>query len=125
MSAELPLAVVSVPIEAELEQRIEQVARRRAVPFGAARGELLEAAREADGLLISNRLRVNAELFDHAPSLRVVAGVLEFVPGLFTLFAETSPDPLFTSQDESQALYSKDWGPCPIRIGVEYNTINQ
>lgn len=55
--------------------------------------------------------------------LRVVAGAMEFVPGLATLARDTSPDPLFTSQDEAEALYSENFGPCPVRIGVHYNTI--
>ena len=60
-----------------------------------------------------------------ATILRIAAGTLEIVPGLFTFFQDTSPDPLFTSQDESLAVYSEDFGPCPVRIGVHYNTINQ
>lgn len=55
--------------------------------------------------------------------LRIAAGALEFVPGLFTLPREQSPGPLFTSQDEAEAVLSTDVGPCPIRIGVHYNTI--
>ncbi len=55
--------------------------------------------------------------------LRVASGVLEFVPGLFTLGFEKSPDPLFASQDEAEAVVSEDLGPCPVRIGVHYNTI--
>ena len=57
--------------------------------------------------------------------LRVAAGGLEIVPGLFTFFQDSSPDPLFTAQDESLAVYSEDIGPCPVRIGVHYNQINQ
>jgi hypothetical protein len=55
--------------------------------------------------------------------LRVAAGVIEFVPGLITLPREKSPKPLFTSQDDAEAVLSKEFGPCPIRIGVHYNTI--
>jgi hypothetical protein len=49
--------------------------------------------------------------------------VLEFIPGLFTLPRETSPKALFASQDEAEAVISEDYGPCPVRIGVHYNTI--
>ncbi len=55
--------------------------------------------------------------------LRVAAGTLEFIPGLFTLPREKSPDALFASQDDAEAVFSKNVGPCPIRIGVHYNTI--
>ncbi len=55
--------------------------------------------------------------------LRVASGALEFIPGLFTLGFEKSPDPLFASQDEAEAVFSRDIGPCPVRIGVHYNTI--
>ena len=60
-----------------------------------------------------------------AAVLRVTAGALEIIPGLFTLFQEGGPDPLYTAQDESMAVYSEDFGPCPVRIGVHYNQINQ
>ncbi len=56
---------------------------------------------------------------------RVAAGGLEIIPGMFTLFQDSSPNPLFTAQDESLAVYSEDFGPCPVRIGVHYNQINQ
>jgi hypothetical protein len=55
--------------------------------------------------------------------LRVSAGVFEFIPGLFTLFRDEGPRPLFASQDEAEAVYSADFGPCPVRIGVHYNVI--
>lgn len=55
--------------------------------------------------------------------LRVIAGAFEFLPGLATLPTETAPKPLFTSQDEGEALISEDYGPCPVRIGVHYNTV--
>jgi hypothetical protein len=53
-------------------------------------------------------------------TLRVVAGGLEFLPGLFTLFREGRTTALFQSQDEGEALYKAEWGPCPIRIGSSY-----
>jgi hypothetical protein len=57
--------------------------------------------------------------------LRVISGALEFIPGLFTLFREGPSTPMFKSQDESWALYSEDFGPCPIRVGTSYQTINE
>jgi hypothetical protein len=56
----------------------------------------------------------------YGTGVRIVAGALEFVPGLFTLFREGSARPFFQSQDEAEALYSNDFGPCPVRIGVSY-----
>lgn len=57
--------------------------------------------------------------------MRIVSGAFEFPMGLFTLFREGAEKPLFKSQDETYAVYSEDWGPCPIRIGSSYNTINE
>ncbi len=69
------------------------------------------------GLVWLNGIQVGAS------AIRVVAGIFEFIPGLVTLPRERSPKPLFTSQDEAEAVYSSDFGPCPVRIGVHYNTI--
>jgi len=57
--------------------------------------------------------------------LRVITGAIEFVPGLFTLFREGGDKPQFQSQDETWQLYSNDIGPCPIRFGSSYNSINE
>lgn len=57
--------------------------------------------------------------------IRVIGGVFELPMGLATLFREGSQGPLFKSQDETWALYSNDFGPCPVRIGSSYNTINE
>jgi len=56
--------------------------------------------------------------------IRVIGGVLEFPMGLATVFREGSQGALFRSQDETYAIYSADFGPCPVRIGSSYNTIN-
>jgi hypothetical protein len=55
---------------------------------------------------------------------REMAGVMELVPGMVTLFREGEQPPLFRSQQEAWALYSEDFGPCPVHIGTSYNTIN-
>ena len=54
-------------------------------------------------------------------AIRLVAGTLEFVPGLITFFREGSTTPYFYDQDKGISLYSADWGPCPIRIGTSYS----
>lgn len=57
--------------------------------------------------------------------VRLASGVYEIVPGIFTLFDEGPSTPLNRSVDEAWALYSTDIGPCPIRIGTSYQTINE
>jgi hypothetical protein len=57
--------------------------------------------------------------------LRAASGVYEIIPGFFTLFREGPSTPLNRSQDEAWALYSNDFGPCPLRIGSSYQTINE
>ena len=41
-----------------------------------------------------------------------------------TLFREDSPKPLFTSLNDAWADYSNDFGPCPVRAGVHWNSLN-
>lgn len=55
---------------------------------------------------------------------RIVAGGLEFVPGLVTLFRSDSPRPLYASLDDAWSEYSNDFGPCPVRIGTHWNSLN-
>ncbi len=55
---------------------------------------------------------------------RVVAGVLEFIPGLLTLARDDSPKPLYTSLEDAWSEYSEDFGPCPVRIGAHWNSLN-
>ena len=74
MTSEKPLACVCLPLEPELEARIEQVARLERVPWSASKEELIEAVREAEGLLIANRLPIGDDVFSAAPNLRVLAG---------------------------------------------------
>ena len=56
--------------------------------------------------------------------LRVVGGVIEFPMGLFTLFREGAQGWLFRAHADMYALYSAEFGPCPVRIGSSYNSIN-
>ena len=55
---------------------------------------------------------------------REIAGVFELIPGMITLFREGSQPPLFRSQEEAWAVYSEEYGPCHVKLGVSYNTIN-
>ena len=57
--------------------------------------------------------------------IRGMAGIFEIPPGLFTLFREGSSGALYRSQDETWQMYNTDIGPCPVRFGSSYNTINE
>ena len=58
-------------------------------------------------------------------AFREIAAVIELPMGMVTLFRQGAQPPLFRSQDEAWALYSDDYGPCPVRFGTSYNTINE
>lgn len=58
-------------------------------------------------------------------AIRGIAGGLEILPGLITFFREGEQGALYRSQDEAWALYSEDFGPCPVRLGTSYQTINE
>ena len=55
---------------------------------------------------------------------REIAAVIEIPFGMVTLFREGAQPPLFRSQQDAWSLYNNDFGPCPVRFGVSYNTIN-
>ena len=57
--------------------------------------------------------------------IRLTAGIFEWLPGLFTIRREGTTGALFRSQDETWQMWSTEVGPCPIRFGSSYNTINE
>ena len=57
--------------------------------------------------------------------IRLTAGLFEWLPGLFTIRREGTTGALFRSQDETWQMWSTEVGPCPIRFGSSYNTINE
>ena len=57
--------------------------------------------------------------------IRLIAGLFEIPGGLVALWTGNASGALFRSQDESWNMYNADWGPCPVRFGVSYNTINE
>jgi hypothetical protein len=57
--------------------------------------------------------------------IREISAVMEMPLGVVTLFREGEQPPLFRSQQDAWALYSDDFGPCPVRFGTSYNTINE
>ncbi|MEE2704175.1 MAG: NAD(P)-dependent oxidoreductase [Myxococcota bacterium] len=75
MTTDKPLACICLPLEPELEARVEESCRLDQVSWAAPLDELIEAIRDADGLLISNRLPIGERVFAAAPRLRVLAGV--------------------------------------------------
>jgi hypothetical protein len=55
---------------------------------------------------------------------REMAAIMELPIGMVTLFRDGAQPPLFRSQEEAWALYTNDFGPCPVHFAVSYNTIN-
>jgi hypothetical protein len=78
----------------------------------------LKVVGAAPGYVLLLGLQVGGAIF------REIAGVFEIIPGVVTLFREGAQPPLFRSQEEAWAVYSEEMGPCPVKLGVSYNTIN-
>jgi hypothetical protein len=72
----------------------------------------------APGYVLLLGLQVGGFLF------REIAGVFEIIPGFITLFREDAQPPLFRSAEDAWSIFSENYGPCPVHIGVSYNTIN-
>ncbi len=70
-----PRVVLALPLEPELEARLEERCQLARLDPRAPQPELLAALREADGVLLSNQRVVDAATLAAAPRLRVVAGV--------------------------------------------------
>ena len=70
---EKPKVCVVVPIEEDLEAQIRAKCNIHQVDFGAPRAELLAAVRDAEGILLTPRVRADAEFFQAAPKLRVLS----------------------------------------------------
>ena len=79
----------------------------------------LKAAGAIPGYLLLLGLQTGGSIF------RAIAGVMEFPLGVVTLFREGEQPPLFRSQQDAWAWYSEDFGPCPVHVGVSYNTLNE
>jgi phosphoglycerate dehydrogenase-like enzyme len=70
-----PRVVLALPLEPELEARIEERCQVARLDPRASPAELAAALREAAGILLSNQRAVDAALLGTAPRLRVVAGI--------------------------------------------------
>ncbi len=55
-----------------------------------------------------------------ASTVRVIAGVIEFVPGLGLLFFDADLDPLFSPVDKASALVDYDTPPLNFKFGLTY-----
>lgn len=70
-----PRVVVAVDLPEHRKAEIEAVCEVTYVPMRGPRPELLAALKDVEGVLISNMIVANDELFDAAPKLRVYASV--------------------------------------------------
>jgi glyoxylate reductase len=68
-----PKVGIIVSIEANLEAQIRAACDAYYIDPRMARAELLEAVRDAEGLLLTPRVQADAEFFDAAPKLRVLS----------------------------------------------------
>jgi glyoxylate reductase len=71
----LPKTTVGLPFDDHLTVMINNATNATWVDFRAPREELLAKIADAEGILVSNMVKANAELFDAAPKLRVLSGV--------------------------------------------------
>jgi len=78
----------------------------------------LKIAGAVPGYVLLLGLQVGGAIF------REIAGVFEFLPGIVTLFREGAQPPLYRSAEDAWAIFAEQYGPCPVKIGISYNTIN-
>jgi hypothetical protein len=80
--------------------------------------DALKAVGVVPGYLLLNGLQLGGSIF------REISALMELPIGAVTLFRDGAQPPLFRSQEEAWALFSEDYGKCPVRFGTSYNTIN-
>jgi lactate dehydrogenase-like 2-hydroxyacid dehydrogenase len=68
-----PKINVIVHLEDDLMTQLNAACEVRLVDFGASRAELLAAMHDVEGVLLTPRVRGDAEFFDAAPKLRVLS----------------------------------------------------
>jgi hypothetical protein len=78
----------------------------------------LKAVGIVPGFILLNGLQLGGSMF------REISALMELPIGMVTLFRDGAQPPLFRSQEEAWALFSEDYGKCPVRFGTSYNTIN-
>jgi hypothetical protein len=80
--------------------------------------DTLKAIGVVPGYILLMGLQLGGSMF------REISALMELPMGMVTLFRDGAQPPLFRSQEEAWALFSEDYGPCPVRFGTSYNTIN-
>ena len=55
-----------------------------------------------------------------ASAVRIIAGALEFLPGIGLFFFDADLDPLFSPVERSQALVDYDTPPINFKFGITY-----
>ncbi len=78
----------------------------------------LKIAGAAPGYVFLLGVQIGGAIF------REIAGVFEIIPGFVTLFREGAQPPLYRSAEDAWAIYAEQYGPCPVKVGISYNTIN-
>ena len=78
----------------------------------------LKIAGAAPGYVFLLGVQIGGAIF------REISAAFEFIPGLVTLFREGSQPALYRSAEDAWALYAEQYGPCPVKLGISYNTIN-
>lgn len=53
-------------------------------------------------------------------TVRVITGVLEFLPGIGLFFFDADLDPLFTPAEKAQALVDYETPPLHVKFGITY-----
>ena len=68
-----PKVCIIVSIEEDLQAQIRAVCDVTQIDPRASRAEILEAVKEAEGILLTPRVKADAEFFEAAPKLRVIS----------------------------------------------------
>jgi glyoxylate reductase len=68
-----PKVYVIVAIEKELEDQLREACDVETIPMTDARESMLKTIHDADGILLTPRVRADAEFFDAAPKLKVIS----------------------------------------------------
>lgn len=68
-----PKINVIVHLEDDLMAKLNEACEVRVLDFGAPRADLLAAMKDAEGILLTPRVRADAEFFDASPKLRVLS----------------------------------------------------
>jgi len=65
----------------------------------------------------------NTGLFIGSGVIRLIAGALEFVPGIFLLPFETDMTPLFAPGEKANSMVDIDTPPLRIKFGIDYSSV--